>query len=51
MASTNSAPLAPLTEEAFTADRMAFWASFNTASMIGIVAVVALVVGMWIFLV
>ena len=51
MASTNSAPVAPLTEEAFLADRLAIWKSFGTASTIGAVGVIALVIGMWIFLV
>ncbi len=42
---------APLTEEALLADRMVFWKSFNTATVIGAVAVVALLVAMWVFLV
>jgi len=42
---------APLTEEAFYADRIGFWKGFGTASAIGVVAVVGLLVGMWLFLV
>ena len=41
----------PLTEEALFADRMAFWKSFNSASVVGIVGVVALLVALWIFVV
>jgi len=40
-----------LTEEAFMADRQAFWASFNTASVAGIVFMVLLLIAMWVFLV
>ncbi len=51
MATTAPTNTAPLTDEAFLEDRMAIWKSFNVATVIGTVSVIALVVGMWIFLV
>jgi ABC-type sulfate transport system permease subunit len=47
----STSTLAPLTEEALYADRMAFWGAFTSASFYAIIAVVALMVGMWLFLV
>jgi hypothetical protein len=44
-------PAAPLTEEAFLADRMSFWHSFNTVTVIGVVSMAVLLAAMWLFLV
>ena len=38
-------------DEAFVADRQAFWSSFTGATTFAVVAVVALLIGMAIFLV
>ena len=41
----------PLTEDALLANRMEFWKSFNSATVIGVVGIVGLLILMWIFLV
>jgi hypothetical protein len=41
---------APLTEDALTADRFAFWKSFNSATVMGIVFMVVLLILGWAFL-
>lgn len=48
MHSTNSAPL---TEDAFIADRQRFWGSFTHATTFAVVAMVILLILMTIFLV
>ncbi len=42
---------AALTEEAFTADRQSFFASFTSIATYSTIALVVLVVLMWVFLV
>lgn len=48
MTDTNNTPESI---DALLEDRMVFWKSFNSATVIGATAVVLLLVGMWIFLV
>ena len=47
----NAPTRAPVTEQAFLADRMSFFSSFIGVSKFAITAVVLLMLAMWIFLV
>jgi hypothetical protein len=41
---------APLTEDAFLADRQRFWAGFTSFTLFSVIALVVLLVGMALFL-
>ena len=51
MAQTPSPTQAPVTDEAFLADRLAFWSGFCNATVISAGVIVLLLAGMAIFLV
>lgn len=53
MAETSSSTrtLAPVTEEAFIADRMSFWSTFTHTATGTAVALVVLLIAMYVFLV
>jgi hypothetical protein len=51
MAETSSTTLAPVTEEAFLADRQEFWASFGHFALGGTILVVVILILMALFLV
>ena len=49
MADNTASSLAPLTEDAFLADRMSFWKSFTGFTFVSVIVIVLLLVGLAIF--
>jgi hypothetical protein len=51
MADNTGSSLAPLTEDAFLADRMAFWQSFTGFTFVSVIILAVILIAMAIFLV